>query len=132
MSVQVRAVPTWESPTVSTEIPATQVPTTTRTRPHPRWLLRLQANIWRFLGQLGLYFHSLPAPVPKPPSFFPRFPSTVVSAVETASLELAFYVPDDYVSWVQQGKRYPVVVNLHGGGFTIGTARDDGRWAAMV
>ena len=134
MSAQVRAVPSWEDPTLAAEIPTTntQISTTTRTKPHSRWLLRLEANIWRWLEQLGLYFHNLPAPVPRPPSFIRQFPTTVISGVETAELELAFYVPDDYASQIQRGKRYPVVVNYHGGGFTIGTAKDDGRWAAMV
>jgi acetyl esterase/lipase len=29
-------------------------------------------------------------------------------------------------------RRYPVVVNFHGGGFTIGAAHDDSRWADAV
>lgn len=134
MSAQTRAVPSWDDPTVPTEVPVTptQPHTTTRATPHPRWALRLQANLWRFLGQLGLYFHSLPAPAPKPPSFVRQFATTGVSGSEAAVLELAFYVPGDYASQIKQGKRYPVVVNLHGGGFTMGTAKDDGRWAAMV
>ena len=134
MSAQVRAIPSWEDPTVPAEIPTTntQIPTTTRAKPHSRWLLRLEAKIWRWLEQVGLYFHNIPAPVPKPPSFTRQFPTTVISGVETSTLELAFYVPDDYASQIQQGKRYPVVVNFHGGGFTIGTAKDDGRWAAAV
>ena len=134
MSAQVRAVPSSNDPTVPTEIPVTshQAPTTTRAKPHPRWLLRAEATIWRFLQQVGLYFHTLPNPPPKPPSFFRQFPTTIISGVETPALELAFYVPDDYVAQIRSGKRYPVVVNFHGGGFTIGTARDDGRWAAVV
>ena len=134
MSAQVRVIPDPDNPNLPTEIPVTsvQIPTTTRTTPHPRWALRLQANIWRFLGQLGLYFHSWPAPAVKPPSFLRQFPTTIIGSLDTATIELAFYVPDDYDARIQNGPKYPVVVNLHGGGFTMGTAKDDGRWAAMV
>ncbi|KAL6718632.1 hypothetical protein ACLMJK_002866 [Lecanora helva] len=134
MSAQVRAVPSSLDPTVPTEIPVSsqQIPTTTRTTPHPRWLLRIEAGVWRFLQQIGLFFHNLPNPSPKPPSFLRHFPTTIVSGVETSALELAFYVPDDYFIKIREGKRYPVVVNFHGGGFTMGTAKDDGRWATAV
>ena len=47
-------------------------------------------------------------------------------------LNLHFYVPRDYDLERRRGKRYPVVVNLHGGGFTLGTPTDDARWARMV
>lgn len=33
---------------------------------------------------------------------------------------------------MREGHRYPVAVNFHGGGFTIGKATDDARWAAAV
>lgn len=33
---------------------------------------------------------------------------------------------------MREGYRFPVVVNFHGGGFTIGNATDDARWAAAV
>jgi len=38
----------------------------------------------------------------------------------------------DFDEQRKRGKRYPVVVNLHGGGFTLSTPTDDARWARMV
>jgi acetyl esterase/lipase len=124
---QVRSVNPVESP-----FTGAQPPTTTRTTPHPRWLLGIEASIWRFLGKIGFYFHTFASPSPKPPSFTRQFPTTNVASGEAAILELSFYVPEDYALRTEEGKRYPVVVNLHGGGFTMGTSKDDGRWAAAV
>ena len=47
-------------------------------------------------------------------------------------INLHFYVSRGYDSERRRGKRYPVVVNLHGGGFTLGAPTDDARWARMV
>lgn len=134
MSTKVPSIASADDPSLPIQVPATtsQVPTTTRSTPHSRWLLHLEASVCRFLNQIGLFVHSLPAPHPKPPSFLRRFPTTIVSRSETSTLGLAFYVPDDYAQQLQHGKRYLVVVNLHGGGFTMGTPKDEGRWAAMV
>ena len=106
--------------------------TTTRAHAHPRWLLSVEANFWRFLEQIGVYLHGFPSPTPPQPSFIRQFQTTNVGDKGTATLVLVCYVPDDYEAQKRQGRRYPVVVNLHGGGFTLGTARDDSRWAAMV
>ena len=127
MTIQVNQVNPVNSPSTFT-----QQPTTTRATPHPRWLLSIEASIWRWLGQIGFYLHNFASPSPKPPSFIRQFPTTIVSSGESAILELAFYVPEDYAIRVGEGRRYPIVVNLHGGGFTMGTAKNDGRWAAMV
>ncbi|EEP81913.1 predicted protein [Uncinocarpus reesii 1704] len=48
------------------------------------------------------------------------------------SIKLHFYVPEDYVQAYATGQKYPVVVNFHGGGFCIGRATDDARWARIV
>lgn len=43
---------------------------------------------------------------------------------------MVFYTPRNYTS--SPPKPYPILVNFHGGGFTIGTATDDSRWATNV
>ena len=48
-------------------------------------------------------------------------------------MKLNFYVPKDWeVQRQLKSKTYPIVVNFHGGGFTLGTAIDDARWAKTV
>ncbi|KAI9881127.1 MAG: hypothetical protein M1830_008285 [Pleopsidium flavum] len=106
--------------------------TDTRSNPPSRWSLTLQARIWRFLARIGFYLHTFPKPSPPTPSFLRYFTTTALDSTNPATLELAFYVPADYNRQTQRGKRYPVVVNYHGGGFTMGRTSDDARWAAMV
>lgn len=98
----------------------------------PRWFLILQAYVWRFLARIAFYLHTFPRPTPPAPSFVRHFTTTALGNASFATLELAFYVPDDYASKVKRGKKYPAVVNFHGGGFTMGRASDDGRWAAVI
>lgn len=45
-------------------------------------------------------------------------------------IPLYFYHPKPYQSKAEA--KYPVVVNFHGGGFTIGNAQDDIKWANRV
>lgn len=134
MTTEVQPAPaegrTFNPPETSFKI--SPAPSNTPSNPPWRWWLSLQAGIWRFLGKIGAYLHTFPVPVPPQPSFIRRFSTNLVSDNKPAVIELAFYVPPEYWPRVQEGKRYPVVVNLHGGGFTLGTARDDGRWAAIV
>lgn len=47
-------------------------------------------------------------------------------------MDLLFYTPTNYKSEKAKGRKYPVVVNFHGGGFTLGKAADDRRWARMI
>lgn len=47
-------------------------------------------------------------------------------------IELLFYTPPDYIEGKRQGRRFPVVVNMHGGGFCLGQATDDRHWARVV
>lgn len=68
---------------------------------------------------------------PKSPT--PAFELIIPSRLSTGGgfFKLAFYVPDSYFN-EDSDYRFPVVVNYHGGGFTLGTATDDARWAAAV
>lgn len=121
------------SPAAATIPPFLTPPSTgNRSNPPSRFFLTLQAHIWRFLARIGLWLHTFPKPSPPHPSFHRHFTTTALDGTNPRSLELAFYVPADYNCQIQRGKRYPVVVNFHGGGFTIGRPTDDARWAALV
>ena len=64
------------------------------------------------------------------PSFTITIPATVAS--RAGEIGLSFYTPEDYVLQRRAGWKYPVVVNFHGGGFTLGKATDDARWSTAL
>ena len=78
---------------------------------------------------VGMQLHRIPAPRPPYPDFS-RIVDCTKSSQETP-LVLQFYTPASY-SKRPRGKKYPVIINFHGGGFTMGTATDDSRWAGAV
>lgn len=82
---------------------------------------------------IGMVLHRLAPPRPSRPSFTRQVPTTV--SPTKGDVTLHFYVPKSYRVDKKLGKsttRHPVVVNFHGGGFTIGSATDDARWATAV
>jgi len=86
---------------------------------------------------IGMLLHKLASPRPPKPTFNRTVKSTVSS--KGGSFDICFYVPKDYNTQrqksfkkVRQGKGYPVVINFHGGGFTLGTSHDDARWIGTV
>ncbi|PBP18113.1 lipase [Diplocarpon rosae] len=93
------------------------------------WFLWMKAVIWRGLMAVGMKFHH--AAHPKPPS--PNFKILIPSRLSPVGgqFKLVFYVPESYYT-TDEEYRYPVVVNFHGGGFTLGTGTDDARWASAV
>ncbi|KAL3461089.1 Alpha/Beta hydrolase protein [Aspergillus heterothallicus] len=91
-----------------------------------RWWLYVQAIFWRFLMRLGMIFHHIPHPRPPNPTFSHSFPSG------SSQVVLRFYCPPDYSHSRKEGRRLPVLVNFHGGGFTLGAPTDDARWAQAV
>lgn len=102
-----------------------------------RWILRLKASFWRVSMTIGMIFHKLGRPRPKPHSFSINI-NTMISR-SNGSIELVFYAPRGYrrpisapASASNHRAAYPIVVNFHGGGFSIGSPYDDARWASAV
>jgi acetyl esterase/lipase len=80
---------------------------------------------------IGMLLHRMARPLPPGPSFH-KYIDATVSPLK-GKFRLQFYVPKDYNSRKKlKGKLYPCVINFHGGGFTLGTAHDDCRWAGVV
>ncbi|KAH8600087.1 Alpha/Beta hydrolase protein [Bisporella sp. PMI_857] len=90
----------------------------------------MKAPIWRALMAIGMKFHHFAAPKPPRPSFKIIIPSRISPA--GGSFKLVFYVPEAYLDEPESGYNFPMVVNFHGGGFTLGTGTDDARWASSV
>ncbi|KAF2457748.1 Alpha/Beta hydrolase protein [Lineolata rhizophorae] len=99
--------------------------------PRPRWVLHVQAQVWRFLMEIGMFLHRLAPPRPPSPAFTRTVPVTI--SPRKGQFTIQFYVPSDYEAQTRlRSRSYPVVVNFHGGGFTLGKATDDARWCATV
>lgn len=86
---------------------------------------------------IGMFFHKLATPRPKPHSFSINITTTI--SPTKGSIELVFYVPCGYRgplksfgSDLSHHTAYPIVVNFHGGGFALGSPYDDARWASAV
>lgn len=88
--------------------------------------------MWRSLMNIGMTLHELASPKPYQPAFTRTIPSTISTSKGT--IRLVFYTPPSYnkKNPKDQTHKYPILVNFHGGGFTIGQATDDCRWATKV
>lgn len=80
---------------------------------------------------IGMFVHRLAPPRPPPPAFSRTIPTAISST--HGNITIQFYVPKSYnLQRRLREHKFPVVVNFHGGGFTIGTGTDDARWASAV
>ncbi|KAL2109731.1 hypothetical protein VUR80DRAFT_2097 [Thermomyces stellatus] len=106
-----------------------------------RFRLRLAAEVWRALQYVGICVHFCASPRPPSPSFTRIVPSVI--AREVGHFEMQFYTPSGYecaeaAAAGEEGpgraatRPFPVVVNFHGGGFTLGSGTDDARFARYV
>jgi acetyl esterase/lipase len=89
----------------------------------------MKAVIWRALMAIGMKLHHVASPKPPSPAFTITIPSRL--SEKRGKFKLVFYVPESYYD-TPDDTRFPVVINYHGGGFTLGTGTDDARWARSV
>jgi len=137
-----KVIPTADGiPVVNLSGSAPQNPTEAETRPletahdavgpaPSRWWLRASAAWWRGLQTIGMTLHFIPSERPPNPSFTKTIPSTISKA--KGEFTLQFYTPKGYSKAAKTGETYPALVNFHGGGFFLGNATDDARFARFV
>ncbi|KAK3380797.1 Alpha/Beta hydrolase protein [Podospora didyma] len=98
--------------------------------PPSRFSLKMSAAWWRSLQYIGMSLHFLAPPHPPSPSFTKTVHSTI--SKKKGDFTVQFYTPKGYKEAKKTGKKFPAVVNFHGGGFTIGNATDDARFGRFV
>ncbi|EGX52071.1 hypothetical protein AOL_s00043g461 [Orbilia oligospora ATCC 24927] len=121
-------------PSIRRSISNTSSRTTDAIVKRSRWSLHLEAVTWRNLMNIGMYLHTVALPRPPSPTFTRTIPATL--SPNKGFIKLQFYCP---IGWPNKPrgkdndtKGFPAMINFHGGGFTIGSATDDCRWADAV
>ncbi|KAJ5173221.1 hypothetical protein N7492_005814 [Penicillium capsulatum] len=101
----------------------------------PRAVLAKKAHYYRLLQRLLSWLdRNLSWPLPPRPCLKISIPSTIGNHPGEISLYF-FSGPSKPISperTIHHYVRRPVLLNFHGGGFTIGSALDDARWAGTV
>ncbi|CAJ2513223.1 Uu.00g013420.m01.CDS01 [Anthostomella pinea] len=118
--------------TAQDSLPANQKPKKAKDKtgaPPSRFSLHATAKWWRSLQCIGMGLHFMASPRPPSPAFNRTIPSTL--ALKPGEFVLHFYLPAGYTR-DKKSDKWPVVVNYHGGGFTLGKAQDDARFARFV
>ncbi|KAJ6256257.1 hypothetical protein Dda_9092 [Drechslerella dactyloides] len=95
----------------------------------PSWFLQAQKSSLQAAMGFGMYLGTWAGPWPPEPSFYVEIPATI--SPKKGTFKLIFYVPKSYAARTPDS-RYPVFVNFHGGGMSIGTGTDDARWARDI
>ncbi|GAO51810.1 hypothetical protein G7K_5901-t1 [Saitoella complicata NRRL Y-17804] len=102
-------------------------------------VLVAKARFWRFLMQIGMAIHKVAPPLPLSPAWETTIhvPKDPANGEKGGKIPLAFYAPRTHrislsLSHPVSTVKRPLVVNFHGGGFTIGNHHDDCRWSTAL
>jgi putative ergosteryl-3beta-O-L-aspartate hydrolase len=96
--------------------------------------LYLQVYLFRVLQQINSYLDRyVTSPKVLSHTFTVSIPSEL--SKHPGNITLYFYTPPGYKrpeGGTPLKKEYPLIINFYGGGFTIGHAHDDARWATAL
>lgn len=95
--------------------------------PSNRLVLALKVGLLRLLGTIFALLQRYTTRGYPRPSFTKVIPSTL--SPREGNIKMVFYTPTGYGG---AAKKFPAVLNFHGGGFVVGTPTDDHRWAQVV
>jgi acetyl esterase/lipase len=96
--------------------------------PSRKWL-EIQARILRALMAFAHHIPKVKAPKKLVPSFTRQLKT---GPGASTPIDLYFYTPPNYEKLRDEGHRFPILANFHGGGFCLGHALDDHNWARVV
>ena len=90
----------------------------------------MEANVLRKLTEFSMFLDKFRTPQPLDPVHREKIPATISKF--PGEIGLFFYAPSEWHQTLRRGRKFPVLLNFHAGGFTIGSATDDSRWASAV